>query len=478
MGEGGDHVPPTSWPAQVEDRPLAARQRLIVAAAVLADMLEFYDYFLMGFVLAFIVGPWHLTFGQSATLLLTSGVGAIAGAFAWGALADAVGRRPIFIATLITFSLATGVMALTPRGAWVFMAVFRFFVGFGVGGLYSVDLPLVQEFVPAARRGLIGGIITAFIPVGILLGSLLAATASHAVGWRGLFLIGLVPALLSLLVRAWVPESPRWLLRRGREAEARRSLAWALQLPLEAVALPAGGAGAPARPWTDLFRYPRSLALSWLGNLGMQTSVYGLTLWGPTLLVLLLGIKPPQAAYLFIFVSLGGLAGRISFSFLSEAVGRRASGGLLGFGAAFFLLLAGLLHSVFLGGVSLFWLLLIATQFFNDGGFAVVGPYAAEVWPTDLRASGMGSAYGFGGFGKILGPLGLALIAGSSNFVTPAATVARLTPAFAYLAGFAALAGVVYLALGIETRGRPLEEIDAGFDAAAAGPTAIAGKRG
>lgn len=103
---------------------------------------------------------------------------------------------------------------------------------------------------------------------------------------------------------------------------------------------------------------------------------------------------------------------------------------------------------------------MIVTWFFGDGGFAIVGPYAAEVWPADLRTSGMGSAYGFGGIGKIIGPLGLALIVGSSNVVTPQASVAAIVPAFIYLGAWFALAGAVYYFLGIETKGRSIEDID------------------
>jgi putative MFS transporter len=440
---------------------LTWHQRGILAAAILGDMLEFFDYFLIGFVLAFIVKPWHLTFGQSAIILLSSGIGAIIGAFVWGAWADKVGRRKIFIATVLTFSIGTGILAFTPDGGWVFLAIFRLVVGFGVGGLYSVDLPLVQEFVPTSRRGMLGGLVTVFVPVGTLLGSVLGAYLAPAVGWRGLFLVGLIPALLTLLIRVWVPESPRWLLRMGRTDEAKRALAWALEVdPSEISLSPNDTTMLQKAKWRDLFRHPRSLIVSWFGNLGAQTGVYGLTLWAPTLLVLLLKISPAQASFLMIFVSLGGLVGRIAFSWFSETIGRRASGGLLGFGAAILFVLSGLAHSVFLGTISLFWLLLIVTNFFADGGFAIVGPYAAEVWPSSLRASGMGSAYGFGGIGKIIGPLGLALIVGSSNVVTPQASLAAIMPAFIYLAAWFAFAGIVYLAVGFETRGRTFEDIE------------------
>src|SRR5205814_1319252 len=142
------------------DQEVVEELQHIVEAAIIGDMLEFFDYFLIGFVLAFIVGPWQLSFGQSAIILLSSGIGAILGATIWGRLADRIGRRAVFIGTVLNFSVATGILALTPDHGWIFLTIFRFFVGFGVGGLYCVDLPLVQEFVPASRRGFVGGLVT------------------------------------------------------------------------------------------------------------------------------------------------------------------------------------------------------------------------------------------------------------------------------------------------------------------------------
>jgi len=446
-----------------EQQSLTWNQRKIVFAAILGDALEFFDYFLIGLVLAFIVGPWHLTYGQSAVILLSSGVGAMIGAYFWGWMADRIGRRKVFIATVLTFSLSTGILALTPDNGWIFLTFFRLLVGFGVGGLYVVDLPLVQEFVPSSKRGLIGGIVTAAIPLGTGLGAVLGAYLAPEIGWRGLFAVGLLPAAMTLLIRAWVPESPRWLVRMGRHEEARKSLAWALQIDPKEIELPDVATAPQHTPWRELFSHPRSLAVSWLGNLGMQTGGYGLGLWAPTLFVLLLKVSPSGASYLMIWLSLGGFVGRVAFSFLSEAIGRRRSGALLGFGAAVMVVLAAYLHDAFLGGVSVFWMLLIVTQFFGDGGFAVVGPYAAEVWPAGLRASGMGSAYGFGGLGKIIGPLGLALIVGSSNIVKPEASIAMIIPAFIYLGGWFALAGIAYSVFGFETKGRSIEEIDGGL---------------
>jgi putative MFS transporter len=448
---------------------LTGNQRRIITAAILGDMLEFFDYFLIGYVVAFIAGPWKLTFGESAVILLSSGFGAMFGAVFYGWLADKIGRRKVFLMTVINFSVATGILTFTPDNAWIFLSVFRFLIGFGVGGLYCVDLPLVQEFVPASKRGMVGGLVTAAVPIGVLMGAALGAYATPYVGWRGLFAIGMVPGLLTLLIRAWVPESPRWLIQMGRMDDARKSLAWGLEMEPAALPMDANeieGQKQVASKLSDIFRYPRSLAVSWITNLGAQTGYYGLTLWVPTLLVQLLGVTPAKASFLLIFVNFAGLFGRLGLSYLSDAIGRRPSGAIASFGAAALTITAAIYHSAFIGTVSVFWLILIVNNAFADGGFAIVGPYASEVWPVGLRTTGMGSAYGFGGLGKVIGPWGLALIVGSSNIITPKASVDALFSAFTYLAGWFVLAGLAYIFIGKETKGRSLEKIEEDLGAA------------
>jgi len=440
---------------------LTVNQKKILAAAIIGDALEFFDYFLIAFVLAFLIGPWKLTFGQSAIVLLSSGIGAIIGAYAWGWLADRIGRRKVFIGTVLNFSIATGLLYFTPDNGWIYLTIMRFFVGLGVGGLYCVDLPLVQEFMPSSKRGWVGGLVTCIIPIGVGLGSVLGAFMG-ADQWRLLFAIGVLPAALVLLVRLWVPESPRWLVRQGRYDDARKSLGWALQIDPNTLPMPRPGEVAPPvkTNWLELFKYPRSLLVSWLGNAGAQTAVYGVALWAPSLFVLLLKVTPQEASKMMILLTVVGFLGRLAFSYLSERIGRRNSGGLLGFGAGILIILAGYNYDGVLFGVSAFWLILAAAMFFADGGFAIVGPYAAEVWPSHLRTSGMGSAYGFGGIGKIIGPLGLALIVGSNNYLKPDVPLPQIPTAFLYLGCWFLMAGVVYYFFGLETRGKSIEQID------------------
>ncbi len=329
---------------------LTGNQIKILAAAIIGDALEFFDYFLIGFVLAFLIGPWKLTFGQSATVLMSSGIGAILGAYAWGWLADRIGRRIVFIGTVLNFSIATGLLYFTPDNGWLYLTVMRFFVGTGVGGLYCVDLPLVQEFMPSSKRGWVGGLVTCVIPLGVGLGAVLGAFMGSD-QWRLLFAIGVLPALVVLLVRIWVPESPRWLCRQGRYEEARKSLAWALQVDPSSLPMPTAADAGPIvkTNWLDLFKYPRSLLVSWLGNAGAQTGVYGVTLWAPSLFVLLLKVSPQQAAKMMILLTVFGFIGRVSFSYFSELMGRRKAGGLLGFGAGVLAIVAGYNYNVMWG---------------------------------------------------------------------------------------------------------------------------------
>jgi MFS transporter, putative metabolite:H+ symporter len=440
---------------------LTVNQWKIVSAAILGDMLDFFDFFLIGYVLTFIVKEWHLSFMESGVILLAAGLGAIPGSFFWGWMADRIGRRKVFIATALNFSLATGIMAFTPdQYGWLILAFFRFWVGVGVAGLNVVDLPLVQEFVPSSKRGFIGGLVTSTISIGGALGAACGAYLGPAIGWRGLFLVGLLPAVFTLLIRAWVPESPRWLILRGRREEARKSVAWALQVDPATIQIPDALPEFAQVPWRELFNYPRSVALVCLTGLS-QTSGVGLALWAPTLLLLLLHTTPEEASFLMIWVGLGAFIGRITCAWLADAMGRRGSGIFACLGGVVTLIAAGYFGELMIGPVSVFWLMLIGHSFFGGGSYAIIAPYMAEVWPAGLRASGMGLGYGVGNLGKIISPLGLALIVGGGNFFKPAASVSALLPAMTFLAFWAALAAVAFLILGIETRGRSIEEIDA-----------------
>jgi putative MFS transporter len=188
---------------------------------------------------------------------------------------------------------------------------------------------------------------------------------------------------------------------------------------------------------------------------------------------MVLSISPAEASYLMIWVGILGIIGRLVASWMSDALGRRISGFLIGTGGAIAMALAGYWHDVYIGTVSLFFVMILIQRFFGDASYAIIGPYIAEVWPNRLRASGMGFSYGIGNLGKIIGPLGLALIVGSSEYVSPKVTVDAIFPALLFLAFWYGQAGLVFLLLANETKGRSIEEINTALDSPQAAPVPV-----
>ncbi len=454
-----------------EQTRLTRNQKLMVAFIIAASCFEFFDLNIIGFVIPFISKPWNLTFGISSVILLSSGAGGIVGPVAWGQFADSYGRRPTFVAIVLTFSLGSLALAFTPEGGWVYMTALRFVVGFGVGG-FVVFMPYIQEFLPKRRRGFVASLVSVFIPGGLLIGSLVAGYLTPIIGWRGLFAFGTLPIVL-LLAIPFIPESPLWALNRGRTDQARAAIAWALQMRPEQVEL----GTPPARAWEkprarELLHYPRCIIAIVGGNLGALTGAYGIAMWGPTLLMLVLATNGQHAARLMIGVALCGMIGRALCGYLSDIIGRRACGAIFYLTGAVLLVAMSFTTSWWIGPLSVFWLMFMLSFFFFDGGFSINGPYAAELWPSRLRSTGMGMAYGLGGIGKVIGPLGLALIVGSSNLIKPEVMVNSVVPALGYLAAWFVLAGIAYGVFGIETKGRSFEEIDQILEARRGAPAA------
>ncbi|WP_158672072.1 MFS transporter, partial [Bradyrhizobium guangdongense] len=208
--------------------------------------------------------------------------------------------------------------------------------------------------------------------------------------------------------------------------------------------------------FSELLAEPRRFWLTVIVWFGASTANYGVFLWGPTIVALLTGVSPVEAAHLFVIVSLTGMVGRAIFSVLPQWIGRRRCGAIMGYGIAVSLGAAGVFFDRTLFGYPAFVVLLIPAALFFDGGFSNIAPYSAEIFPVRLSARGVGLAQAANGVGKIAGPLCLALIAGTSNLITPKATIDAVTPAFLFLAACGLAIGLAFTLLGIETHGRPL----------------------
>jgi len=189
---------------------------------------------------------------------------------------------------------------------------------------------------------------------------------------------------------------------------------------------------------------------------GSASAVYGYILWGPTIIALALQVDPAQAAKYFLIISASGVTGKILVSFVAPMLGRRPLGVTFGLLAAVGLVFAGYFSSVLVDGFPLFVILTAAAAFFAEGGFSNLAPYTIEQYGVGLgsRASGLGQAAN--GVGKILGPLALALLAGSDNIIAPKATADAIFPAFVFLGATMLAVALAFAFLGVETHGKQI----------------------
>ncbi len=443
--------------ALFDSAPLNRRYWVSFAILSAITVLEFFDFSVVAFLLA-VVGPrWHLTYGQSALILYSGGLGAIAGALIFGSLSDAWGRKAQMIIGTFICGAAAALIGFVPDGAWQLFALLRFVVGLGLTAAVVPCLTIVVELTPTRHRTFVTSFYVAFATAGGLLSSITSAALLAAIGWRGMAMLGILVAVVGVLAWLFVPESVRWLTAKGRFAEARSEVAKQLGIPLRSVPLPTAlPAAVPRGRLSELLQQPRHFWETLMIWGGAATAAYGVYLWGPTVISLLLKVPVPQAAKYFIWVAGAGVAGKIVVSFLAPLIGRRLLGIVWGFGGVAALAAVGYCGSALVSGVPLIVVALCASTFCIDGSFSNLAPYTVESYGVRLGARSSGLGQTANGVGKILGPLSLALIAGTSNIVSPKATEGALIPAFLFLAFGMLLVGLSFAVLGRETHGRPM----------------------
>src|ERR1700743_3188385 len=140
------------WLDTIEKSRLTPRYYVTIALVVMQEMFEYYDFFLVGYLVSVLAPGWHLTYGQSAMILLSSGVGAIVGAMVGGRLADSIGRKRMIWGGGVIFALGAAGCALIPDGAWIQFSLLRFVVGAGSMAATTAQNPLIVEITPTRHR--------------------------------------------------------------------------------------------------------------------------------------------------------------------------------------------------------------------------------------------------------------------------------------------------------------------------------------
>lgn len=435
---------------QIDQRPLTGHQRSLIALVVTGNISEFFDIFLIGFVVSLLTKPWNLTGFEAGVILACSGLGTVIGAIMWGRIADIIGRRAAFFWCVLLFVVFTGVSVFTPDRAWVMLALLRVLVGMGVGGLNITSIPYVQEFVPAKQRGLLAGLASVFIPIGLLLG----AQAQTLLGdnWRALIALGVIPVFLLIWLRM-VPESPRFLQTKGRLDEAKAAYAWAMQIPVEEVGeLPVHDVANKSSYALIFTKYRKELAIVTLGSFAFILGSFTVQSWGQTLLRSGFGYSAVAVGGLFTWVSLADVAGRLGSAWLADRIGRRwvmFSFGLLG--------AVGCLIAAFAHSGTVFFVGILIAMMFGDGAFGILNAFGAEQFPNEARSTGLGLGYGLGATAKIFGPALMGALIGGS-MIKQNVTLSAVPPAFILFAALLVIGAVTYL-FAKETRAVSLDKI-------------------
>ncbi|MBK5291745.1 MAG: MFS transporter [Acidobacteriia bacterium] len=395
---------------------------IALAAATLGYLLDACDVLLYVFSIQSLKEEFALSNAQAGLISGFTLVASSFGGVAAGLLADRIGRRKTLIYTILLFSLASGGTAsATSLSTLLF---WRTLVGLGMGGEWSAGAVLVAESWPAQHRAKAMGVMQSGWALGYMLAAALAAVVLPRWGWRTLFLVGVLPALLTVGIRRKVTEPAIWIARKR------------------------------AVPLISLFRPP--LGRLTLAATALTTAVllgyWGLFTWLPSFLSAPreqggAGLGLVAGSGWMFAMQIGALAGYLSFGFLADRYGRRPV--FIGF-----MLAIAALTPVYGGAPS--WagssagavLLLLAPLigFFGSGYFSLFGAMLAELFPTSLRGAGMGFSYNFG----------RALCAGAPWAVGALADSQGLGRALALNSAFFLLAAALMLALP-ETRRVELE---------------------
>ncbi|WP_187345601.1 MFS transporter [Serinicoccus sp. CNJ-927] len=371
--------------------------------------LDAMDVGLISFVGLAIATQWDLTRTEQSWLLSIGFVGMALGATFGGMLADRYGRRTVFALTLLVYGLATGASALVSGLAA--LLVLRFLVGIGLGAELPVASTLVSELSPTRIRGRMVVILESFWAVGWLLAALIGyfVVPLSDDGWRWAFALGLVPALYAVVIRWGMPESPLFLERRGREAEAEQVVRFfeeSAGVPHEeSRPLPEAPPRTPGALWSSAYRV-RTIGI-WAVWFCVNFSYYGAFIWLPTLLYAQ-GFDLVRSFGYTLVITLAQLPGYALAAVLVEVWGRRATLATFLLGSA--------ASAVFFGLSGEVWQIIAAgcaMSFFNLGAWGALYAVTPEIYPTSVRASGAGAAAGFGRIASIAAPLLVPVILGT-----------------------------------------------------------------
>ncbi len=404
-------------------------QVALVFLTALTIVFDGVDNQLLGIVIPSVMRDWGVARGVFAPVVALGFLGMMFGGLLAGLAGDRFGRKVALLGSMVVFGAST--MMMTGVDTVAALAALRLVAGVGLGGAMPNAAALVAEYVPIQQRALAVTMTIVCVPLGGTLAGLLAIPVLPAVGWRGLFVIGgVVPLAASILLWRVMPESPRFLARHpGRWSELRRVL--------RRMGYPVGDASeftmrdqAPYRRVPFIALFARSLrtdtAALWLAFFSCLLCVYMGFSWLPSVLTAA-GFGSPVANTSITLFNLGGVAGAICGGLAIRRIGSRAT--MLTMAAAG---IGGLivLSRTPLEGATVVRVLVLLTfcGAMINAVQTTMYALAAHVYPTEIRATGVGTAVSFGRSGAVLsgyaGPWALGLSGSASFFAVMAIALA------------------------------------------------------
>lgn len=387
-------------------------QRHVVAASFLGWTLDAFDFFLLVFVLKDVAAEFDATVATVAVALtLTLGLRPV-GAFLFGRLADRYGRRPVLMLDVALYSAFAFATAFSPN-LMVFF-VLRALFGIAMGGEWGIGASLTMESVPVRSRGFVSGLLQSGYPCGYLLASIVFAVLYPYIGWRGMFMVGVIPALLILYIRRHVPESPGWdrpIAQPNRTASPKSWEAAIYLLVYLAVLITSAllfpyfgwwGVVIAAAPVLCTIVYYRSPLMQKHWKLALYAIVlmtafnffsHGTQDLYPTFMQVQRGFSHATVSTIAIFYNIGAIAGGITFGILSQRLGRRRTIVITALLSLLAVPLWAFSPNAVLLGIGAFLM-----QFFVQGCWGVIPAHLNEISPAEARGTFPGTVYQLGNF--------------------------------------------------------------------------------
>lgn len=360
--------------------------------------MDGFDLLILGFMLSAISADLNLTPGQAGSLVTWTLIGAVFGGIVFGALSDRYGRIRVLTWTIMLFAIFTGLCAFA-TGYWDLL-IYRTIAGIGLGGEFGIGMALAAEAWPAKHRARVSSYVALGWQVGVLAAALLTPLLLPVIGWRGMFLVGVIPALVAWIIRNKIHE-PEVFVRKPKERKASRFEAFKLLVKDKATTKVSIGV----------------IVLTSVQNFGY----YGIMIWMPSFLSKQLGFSLTKSSMWTAVTIVGMMAGIWIFGQLADRIGRKPSFLIFQLGAVIMVLT----YSQLSDPTAMLWAGAVLGMFINGmmGGYGAV---MSEAYPTEARATAQNVLFNIGRGVGGLGPVVVGAVAMAYGFQMAIALLAAI----------------------------------------------------